>query len=102
MPPRRETTAAQLTLTNSAALSGILFNNRSPAVISTYEGWLSANDNPNWKGSDRFFQRRSSIAVPARPPEGRCAPPRGAVNEVNVGAVHLASLSAVPTRCIQL
>jgi len=48
-----------LSLTNSAALSGILFNNRSPAVISTYEGWLSANENPNWNGSDRFFQPAS-------------------------------------------
>ena len=25
--------------------------------------------------------------MPARPPEGHCAPPWGAVNEVNVGAV---------------
>jgi hypothetical protein len=45
-----------LSLTNSAALGGILFNGRSAATISTYEGWITELDNPNWQGSDRYFQ----------------------------------------------
>jgi hypothetical protein len=48
-----------ISLGNSAALGGILFNGRSPATITTYEGWLSNNENPNWKGGDRFFQPAS-------------------------------------------
>ncbi len=48
-----------ISLTNSAALGSILFNGRSPATISTYEGWLAQNDNPNWRGGDRFFQPAS-------------------------------------------
>ncbi len=45
-----------LSLTNSAALGAILFNGRSAATISTYDGWIVNKDNPDWKGSDRFFQ----------------------------------------------
>lgn len=45
-----------LALTNSAALGGILFNGRSAATITTYDGWISQNSNPDWKGADRFFQ----------------------------------------------
>jgi hypothetical protein len=44
-----------LSIGNSAALGGILFSGRSPAHIPSYEGWIAQNDNPNWKGSDRFF-----------------------------------------------
>jgi len=44
-----------LPLGNSAALGGVLFNGRSAATISTYDGWLSTTSNPDWKGSDRFF-----------------------------------------------
>jgi hypothetical protein len=42
-----------LPLTNSAALSSVLFNGRSAATVTTYEGWLSKKSNPDWKGSDR-------------------------------------------------
>ncbi|MCS7026543.1 MAG: carboxypeptidase regulatory-like domain-containing protein [Bryobacteraceae bacterium] len=45
-----------LPLTNSVALGGILFNGRSAATISTYDGWIAKHQNPNWKGGDRFFQ----------------------------------------------
>jgi hypothetical protein len=45
-----------LTLVSSAALGGILFNGRSAATITTYEGWIADKDNPDWKGADRFFQ----------------------------------------------
>lgn len=48
-----------LSLLNSAALSGILFNGRSPATITTYEGWIAEHKNPDWKGNDRFFQPAS-------------------------------------------
>jgi hypothetical protein len=48
-----------LSLSNSAGLNSILFNGRSPAMITTYEGWIVNKDNPNWKGSDRFFQASS-------------------------------------------
>jgi hypothetical protein len=48
-----------LALTNSAALSAVLFNGRSPATISTYDGWIANNSNPDWKGNDRFFQPAS-------------------------------------------
>jgi len=44
-----------LSIGNSAALGGILFSGRSPAHIPSYEGWIAQGDNPNWKGSDRFF-----------------------------------------------
>ncbi len=50
------TSGYPLPLTNSTALGGILFNGRSAATISTYDGWIAQHDNPNWKGSDRFFQ----------------------------------------------
>ncbi len=45
-----------LTLGNSAALGAILFNGRSAATASTYEGWIVNHTNPNWKGADRYFQ----------------------------------------------
>jgi hypothetical protein len=48
-----------ISLTNSAALGSILFNGRSAATISTYDGWLAENDNPDWRGADRFFQPAS-------------------------------------------
>lgn len=48
-----------LGLSNSAALGGILFNGRSAATVSTYDGWIAAHNNPDWKGSDRFFQPAS-------------------------------------------
>ncbi|MEZ5354447.1 MAG: carboxypeptidase regulatory-like domain-containing protein [Bryobacteraceae bacterium] len=48
-----------LSLGNSAALNSILFNGRSAATVSTYDGWIAQNSNPNWKGADRFFQPAS-------------------------------------------
>jgi hypothetical protein len=45
-----------LSLANSAALGGILFNGRSAATINTYEGWIAAPDHADWKGNDRYFQ----------------------------------------------
>jgi hypothetical protein len=48
-----------LALTNSAALGGVLFNGRSAATVSTYDGWISTKNNPDWKGADRFFQPAS-------------------------------------------
>jgi hypothetical protein len=34
----------------------LIFNGRNTATVTTYEGWQQQHDNPNWKGSDRFFQ----------------------------------------------
>ena len=48
-----------LSLGNSAALGGILFNGRSAATIGTYDGWIAAHNNADWKGSDRYFQPAS-------------------------------------------
>jgi hypothetical protein len=54
-----------LPLGNSAALGGILFNGRSPAIISTHDGWIAQHNNPDWKGADRFFKPASFF--PAQP-----------------------------------
>ncbi|MCC7235393.1 MAG: TonB-dependent receptor [Bryobacterales bacterium] len=48
-----------LSLANSAALGGVLFNGRSAATVSTYDGWISNKSNPDWMGSDRYFQPAS-------------------------------------------
>ena len=48
-----------LSLSNSAALGSVLFNGRSAATVTTYDGWIANKENPNWKGSDRFFQAPS-------------------------------------------
>ena len=45
-----------LSLNNSAAIGGVLFSGRSPAHVTTYEGWIAQHNNPNWKGADRYFQ----------------------------------------------
>jgi hypothetical protein len=45
-----------LSLSNSASLGGILFNGRSAATITTYEGWIAGHNNANWKGNDVYFQ----------------------------------------------
>ena len=36
-----------------------IFNGRTPATVSTYDGWETHASNPNWFGSDRFFQSPS-------------------------------------------
>ncbi len=33
-----------------------IFNGRNAAMVSTYDGWVVEHENPNWKGSDRYFQ----------------------------------------------
>ena len=48
-----------LSLSNNAGLGSILFNARSPASITTYDGWIANKANPDWKGSDRYFQPAS-------------------------------------------
>lgn len=39
-----------------------VFGGRSPAHITTYEGWLTNNANPNWAGGDRYFAPRAGYA----------------------------------------
>jgi hypothetical protein len=56
-----------LSMGNSAALGSILFNGRSPALISSYEGWIANQENPDWKGSDRFFAPAGSYVVDTNP-----------------------------------
>ncbi len=34
----------------------LLFNGRAAATVSSYDGWIADHKNPNWLGSDRFFQ----------------------------------------------
>jgi hypothetical protein len=34
----------------------LIFNGRGAATVGTYDGWLVNHDNPDWKGSDRYFQ----------------------------------------------
>lgn len=46
-------------LTNSAALSSVLFNGRSAATVATYDGWIANKPDPDWKGADRYFQPAS-------------------------------------------
>jgi hypothetical protein len=48
-----------ISLVNSAGLGNVLFNGRSPATITTYDGWIANKDNPDWKGADRYFQPSS-------------------------------------------
>ncbi|MEZ5354686.1 MAG: carboxypeptidase regulatory-like domain-containing protein [Bryobacteraceae bacterium] len=38
----------------------LIFNGRSAATVSSYDNWIvNHGDNPNWLGSDRFFQPSS-------------------------------------------
>jgi len=46
-------------LTNSN--NYLVFNGRNAAQVSTYDGWIATNDQPNWKGSDRFFKPAASF-----------------------------------------
>jgi len=51
-----------------ALVNGInynLFNGRSPATVTTYEGWVANNSNPNWAGGDRYFANRENYAPAA-------------------------------------
>ncbi|MGH9660435.1 MAG: TonB-dependent receptor, partial [Bryobacteraceae bacterium] len=53
------TSGFPLSLSNSAALGGVLFNGRSAATVTTYDGWIVSHDKPNWRGTDRYFQAPS-------------------------------------------
>jgi hypothetical protein len=48
-----------LELTNNNTYN--IFNGRAAATVSTYEGWIAAYANADWKGADRFFQPKSSF-----------------------------------------
>lgn len=54
-----------LQLTNGVNYN--IFNGRSPAHITTYENWISTNDNPNWAGGDRYFNNPATFAVDTNP-----------------------------------
>lgn len=50
-----------LALTNGVNYN--IFNGRSPAHITSYEGWVANKDNPNWAGgADRYFTPREGYA----------------------------------------
>lgn len=52
-----------LALTNST--NYLVFGGRSPAHITTYEGWVAPRENPNYRGTnpDRYFVNASQFAV---------------------------------------
>ena len=51
------TSGTPLELTNNNNYN--IFNGRGAATVSTYEGWTTDLENPDWRGADRFFQPRS-------------------------------------------
>ena len=51
------TSGTPLELTNNNNYN--IFNGRGAATVSTYEGWTTGLENPDWRGNDRFFQPRS-------------------------------------------
>jgi hypothetical protein len=51
-----------LPLTNST--NYLIFNGRSPAHVTTYDGWIANNSNPDWVGGDRFFNAPTAFADP--------------------------------------
>ena len=34
----------------------LIFNGRGAATVTSYDNWIVNHENPDWKGSDRFFQ----------------------------------------------
>ena len=40
---------------------------RSAATISSYDGWIANLNNPNWKGSDRYFAPAAGYVVDTNP-----------------------------------
>jgi hypothetical protein len=54
------TSGYPLALTTS--INYLVFNGRSPAQVTTHEGWLARNENPNWLGSDRYFNAAENFA----------------------------------------
>jgi hypothetical protein len=53
-------TGTPLPLTNSTAFG--LFSGRSPAHITSYEGWVADHDEPDWLGGDRYFNNPEAFA----------------------------------------
>jgi hypothetical protein len=51
------TSGTPLELTNNNSYN--IFNGRAAATVSTYDGWTTNLDNPDWRGADRFFQPKS-------------------------------------------
>ena len=54
-----------LSFTNST--NYLVFGGRSPAHVTTYEGYIASNSNPNWKGADRYFNTPAQYAVDTNP-----------------------------------
>jgi len=54
-----------LALTNGVNFN--VFNGRSPANISTYEGWVNPKENPNWSGGDRYFAPAAGYVIDSDP-----------------------------------
>src|SRR5690606_19518327 len=40
----------------------LIFSGRSPAHITTYDGWVANRDNADWLGGDRYFNDPSGFA----------------------------------------
>jgi len=38
-----------------------IFNSRCSLTVNSYEGWIADNDNPDWRGSSRYFIPSSSF-----------------------------------------
>jgi len=51
------TSGTPVELTNNNSYN--IFNGRAAATVSTYDGWTTNLDNPDWRGADRFFQPKS-------------------------------------------
>ncbi|MCW5979997.1 MAG: TonB-dependent receptor [Bryobacteraceae bacterium] len=51
------TSGFPLALNNSVSFP--IFNGRNTAWTNTYDGWIVNQDNPNWRGADRYFQQPS-------------------------------------------
>ncbi len=55
-----------LELTNST--NYLIFSGRSPAHVSSYDGWVADRSNANWLGGDRYFNPPAGFADPANQP----------------------------------
>jgi hypothetical protein len=56
-----------LSIANSAALGGILFSGRSPAIVTSYDGWIAGHSNANWNGADRYFNNAQGYVLDTNP-----------------------------------
>lgn len=48
----------------SSAYSANIFNGRCSLTVTSYDGWIADNSNPDWRGSSRYFNR---AAFPTQP-----------------------------------